>query len=487
MDQLQVRCAQGILQAQVKDGIAVFKGVPFAQPPVGDLRWREPQPPQPWGGIRPADTFSAMPVQCVGGPGSPMYDLWQSEDCLYLNIFAPEAYDHPLPVYVWYYGGSYQNGRADDPIFDGTSLAKKGVITVTVNYRVGIMGFFCHPDMKSESPYGTGGNFGLLDQIAALTWIRENIAAFGGDPDRITISGQSAGSASVCNLMTSPLSMGLIHGAICQSGDVFQPERDLTFDEVAQDGVKTAEFLGCKSLHDMRKLPVSALVQAHTNAMTEATGRFCTPVIDGVVIPYAQGDRLLKNDCAQIPVMIGTNLDEGSRTAAAPYVERVSARLGIPTDLYSMDRGIDAYANELARDYWYARHLAWAKLRVEKYDLPTWQYVFSRRLGKRGANHGMEMPYVFDTFGTFADLTHDLYQPEDKALQRTIEAYWVNFITSGNPNGEGLPHWPEKKDSMDSHMDLNVPVCGMKSDILRESDQTVSPAVYQWMKNRAEK
>lgn len=484
MERKQVRCAQGILEAQVCGGVAVFRGVPYAAAPVGALRWREPQPSLPWGGVRPADVFSAMPAQCAGGPESPMGRLYQSEDCLYLNIYAPAEADRPLPVLVWFYGGSYQNGSASDPAFDGANFARLGVITVTVNYRVGIMGFFCHPDMRAESPYGTGGNFGLLDQLASLRWVQENIAAFGGDPGRVTIAGQSAGSASVGNIMAVPMGQGLIHGAICQSGDVFQPERDITFDEAAPDGVKTAEVLGCRSLDELRRLPVSALVKERANAMTEVTGRFCTPVIDGVVIPSAQGDRLLQNRCAQIPVLLGTNLDEGSRTAAVPYIARVSARLGIPTDLYPMDEGADAYANQLARDYWYARHLAWARLRVEKYHLPTYQYVFSRRLDRAGAYHGMEILYAFDTLETAAHLA-PLYTPQDRALQQTVSAYWANFIRSGNPNGEGLPAWPSKNEAPAEHMNLDV-VCGMQDDVLRPTDRVVGPAVYRWMKARAE-
>ena len=239
-----VSCGQGALRGKDCGGITAFLGVPFAKPPVGELRWREPQPPSRWRGVRCAEYHQAAPLQTYGGFDNGIETAYLSEDCLYLNIYTPASEtDRDYPVYVWFYGGSYQGGRADDPLFCGARLAKSGVIAITVNYRVNIFGFLCHPDMRAESPYGTGGNFGLLDQIAALAWIRSNITAFGGDPDRITIGGHSAGSASVNNLLCSPMSRGLFARAINESGDVFQPERDITFDTAAELGVRLGELL----------------------------------------------------------------------------------------------------------------------------------------------------------------------------------------------------------------------------------------------------
>jgi len=476
-----VTCAQGILRGEEKDCVTVFRGVPFAQPPVGDLRWRAPQPPHAWKGIRPAVQFSAMPVQRKGNFGGQYEPVWQSEDCLYLNIWTPASGpEEKLPIFVWFYGGSYQGGRADDPSYDGTGFAKNGVITVTVNYRVGVLGFLCHPDMRKES---AGGNFGLLDQIAALEWIRDNIAAFGGDPAKVTIGGQSAGSASVNNLMCSPKSRGLIRGAINQSGDVFQPERDITFDEAAQIGVELQKYFGCTSLDGLRELPADQFTRHDYDAAQAVTGRGCTPVIDGVIIPEAQGNMLLRGKAAEIPILIGTNADEGSGGGPG-YVERVTAMLGLPKEMYPQGENPRAVTMRLARDYWYGRHLAWVKIRTENLKLPTWQYVFARKDRERGAQHGMEIPFVFRTLETCATGEMSEYTTGDYALMDIISGYWTNFIKTGNPNGEGLPGWDAKAENT-GHMRLDLE-CRMEGDYFLEDHPVVCPAVYKWMKGRAE-
>jgi len=477
-----VTCSQGMLRGEAIDGITVFRGVPFAQPPVGALRWRAPQPPSPWKGVRPAVQFSAIPVQVsipLPGRNEP---LWQSEDCLYLNIWTPASGpDEKLPVLVWFYGGAYQVGHADEPTYDGTGYAKKGVVTVTVNYRVGLMGFLCHPDMRHESPDGSGGNFGALDQIAALKWVNENICAFGGDPSRVTIAGQSAGSASACCMMCSPKASGLFQQAICQSGDVFQPERDITFEDAARTGIKLAEHFGCKSLDELRAIPFTELVREGFDAAVAVSGSGCTPVIDGVIIPESQGDIILKNKAARIPLLVGTNADEGYHGPAGDYINRIVSMLGLPEDLYPAGERAAESAGRLCNDYWYARHLAWARIRSIDYGLPTWQYVFHRGTETTGAMHGLELPYVFQTLGK-EGVARAQCTDKDHALSEIMSDYWVNFIRSGDPNGPGLPHWEAKAEGV-GHMRLDLE-CHMTEDYFCDAHEITCPAVHRWMKER---
>ncbi|NLO46953.1 MAG: carboxylesterase family protein [Clostridiales bacterium] len=477
-----VYCKQGLLRGASENGITVFRGVPFAQPPVGALRWREPQPPHSWGGIRPAVSFSAIPVQRHFGFGGNEAQLWQSEDCLYLNIWTPGLDpEDKLPVFVWFYGGAYMGGRADDPSYDGSGFAKKGVIAVTVNYRVGTLGFLCHPDMKSESPYGTGGNFGLLDQIEALKWLRVNITAFGGDPSKITIGGQSAGSNSCNNLMCSPLSRDLFRYAINQSGDVFQSDRDISFDAASSGGLRLAAHFGCKTLNELRKLPVSEITRGDYDAGM-ATGAVCTPVIDGAVIPESQGNMLLRNKSMRIPIILGSNLDEGS-SGPGDYLKTVTDRFGLPKGMYPGGEKTSESVMRLARDYWYARHLAWAKIRTEDLKIPTWQYVFARRQEPMGAMHGAEIPYAFQTLYNNPNPMFK-YTEQDTRLMDIISSYWANFIKTGDPNGEGLPRW-DKKIPDSGHMRLDLD-CYMEGDYIHVEDSVVFPVVYKWMKARAE-
>ncbi len=475
-----VTCAQGALRGKPDGEVTAFLGVPFAAPPIGENRWRAPQPAAKWYGVRSAEYPRAAPMQAYGMMGQePQGEL--SEDCLYLHIWTSGGSDaEPQPVFVWFYGGSYQMGRADDPRIHGAELARRGIVVVTVNYRVNVFGFLCHPDMRDESPYGTGGNFGTLDQIASLQWIQDNIAAFGGDPSRVTIAGQSAGSNSVNTLMVSPLSRTLFHRAINQSGDVFQPERDIHFEQSCQMGVKLCEYFGCASLDELRRVPAEKFVGKQLDVMGMELHYACTPVIDGVVIPYAQGNMLLRNDCMQIPILLGANQDEGSGGGPG-YIQRVTERLGISQEPYEGKEML------LARDYWYSRHYAWARIRTEAYNLPTWFYVFSRADGDLGAQHGAEIPYIFRTLDRIEPSIFYTphYTAEDYAFADQISGYWENFIKTGNPNGPGLPYWPMKNESQ-GHMELDL-VCQMtEGDYIHPNDAAICPAAYRWMKRRAD-
>ena len=476
-----VSTAQGLLRGRTDGECAVFMGVPFAAPPVGDLRWKGPKPAHPWAGVREAAENPPMPVQTVR-PGTPLAMHEMSEDCLYLNIWAPEDDSEKHAVLVWFYGGSLQAGNADSPIYDGHAYARDGVVLVTVGYRVGVFGFLCHPDMQKEDEDGIVGNFGHRDQLAALRWIRGNIAAFGGDPERVTVSGQSAGSASCCALMNAPSARGYLHRAICHSGDIFQPERDTPLSDAMEAGKTLAESFGCKTLDEFRKIPFPELYK-DGDPMMARLHRFCAAVIDGVFLPGTQGEIMLRGQAAPVPVIVGTNLDEGSRFGTPEsYVEIVTKRLGVDPALYGQEDA-NKKAAALARDYWYGRHLAWAKIRANDYGLPTWQYVFSRRLTEMGAFHGMEIPYTFQTLDKEPDFGRRLpYAAEDAALSALMHAYWVNFIKTGDPNGEGLLLWPGKQGRED-HMNFDLE-SGMQDDASNAREAVTNPAVEAWMRGR---
>ena len=481
MEKKIVKVKEGLLSGRTDGKVSVFMGIPYAAPPVGDLRWRGPQAAPSWEGLREAVKCAPMAVQ-IPIPGSLMEKHEMSEDCLYLNIWAPDDASENHPVLVWFYGGALQGGCADVPSLSGNVYAQDGVVLVTVSYRVGVFGFMCHPDMKKEDPDGFSGNFGHRDQLAALKWIKENISAFGGDPDRVTISGQSAGSASCCALMNAPSAKGFFHAAILHSGDVFQPERDVPLEDAESWGKQLGEQFGCNTLDEFRKVPVEILY-ADGDPMMKYIHQLAAAVIDGVFLPASQGDLLLNNECYGVPVIIGTNFDEGSRFAAEPYISAITSRLGIPEDLYDSEPDLDHKANALARDYWYARHLIWARIRSREYSLPSWEYVFARRLTPQGAFHGMEIPYAFGTLDAEPDFGSQLpYPQKDRDLSALMHSYWVNFISSYDPNGEGLPYWPEKSEG-DRHMQFDA-VSVVCDDILRDTDKVVIPAVEKWMRER---
>lgn len=473
MAEVLVRCEQGILRGESTKGVNIFKGVPFAAPPVGPLRWRAPRKPVGWIGVRSADEFAPAPMQLAGN----LREYCFSEDCLYLNIWAPADGKEDHPVLVWFYGGSYMAGRSDDPAFDGSHFASMGIVTVTVNYRVGIFGFMCHPEMKGERERG---NFGFSDQIASLEWIRDNIAFFGGDPGNVTISGQSAGSASVNNLMVSPYSRDLFHKAINQSGDVLQPERDITFEEASKQGLQLQEILGCSGLDEMRELPTSAFQREDFDIGMKNRMGF-TPVIDGTLIPRAQAKMLLTGDCARIPIMIGTCADEGS-SGSGNYVERICERFSLPRDMYPDETR--ETVRHLARDYWYARHIAWIGIRAGVYHLPTWHYEFTHPTKGIGAQHGTEIPFIFGTLEKMTEINGTEYSEEEYRFMEVMSSYWANFIRSGDPNGEGLFPWPIKTDEP-VHIRLDIP-CSMESDIWRPEHEVIVPPVTAWLMARME-
>ena len=404
--------------------VSVFKGIPFAAPPTGDLRWREPQPATPWEGVRDASSFAPVCPQTDFEPGS-FYDREfyhalaaspMSEDCLYLNIWTPAASKgEKLPVLFWIHGGGFVHGAGSEFPFDGNTMAKRGVLLVTFNYRLGVLGFFAHPALSAASPTHASGNVGLLDQLAALAWVRDNIAAFGGDPDRITVFGQSAGAMSVQVLLASPLARGMMAGAILQSGGgFFLNNRSMTLRKAEQDGKKLMKTCGVDTIEKMRALPVEALFDGVRTLQKESRGRAPAmgPLLDGHLIPQDPSKAICAGEASRIPILAGSLADEGNA-------------LGGSRDItLAMAAGSCVLA------------AVWPHIT----DKPAWHYHFTRKApgDEYGAFHSAELWYVFGT----QSRAWRPWEPIDAELSERMVGYWTRFAATGDPNGEGLPGWP---------------------------------------------
>jgi para-nitrobenzyl esterase len=430
--------------------VRVYKGIPYAAPPVGALRWRQPQPVSPWEGQLKADHFGPMCMQSAGMAGPSQSKTGTSEDCLYLNLWtAAKSANDKLPVMVWSHGGGYTMGSGDSPGFDGEALAKKGVVLVTYNYRLGVFGFFSHPELTKESGKNASGNYGLMDLAGALRWVQKNISKFGGDPNRVTIFGVSAGAGLVANLVGSPEAKGLFQRGIAQSGAwmgirIGQPT---TLAQAEAAGLKTAEALGVKSLAELRAKPAEELQKG---------GRGTGPIVDGWFIPadlsaiYSQGKQ---ND---VDVLVGSNRDEGtffSRPGginADQFISQARQRFDTLVDaflkLYPAGSDSQAEASQLAsfRDElgWLMRR--WAQVQSTRGKAKAYLYYFTHvppstpGAPSRGATHGAETNYVFGNLVPANLNWTDL----DRRVADALSSYWANFAASGNPNGKGLPVWP---------------------------------------------
>lgn len=451
-----IRITGGLVDGVIKDGVITYKAIPYAAPPIGDLRWRPPGPVQPWRGVRKPETFAAKCVQPWREvPGYP--DEPKSEDCLYLNVWAPAQRAEKLPVLVYLHGGGFVNASGTAPIYWGDQLAKQGLIVVNPNFRLNVFGFLAHPALSAESPDHLSGNYGLLDQIAVLTWIRDNIAAFGGDPSRVTIYGQSAGGQAISLLMTSPLARGLFTGGIGESNAQLAPTG-------SEDGMKTlaaaeaqglafAKGVSAETSADLRALPADVLLKA---APGRAGGY---PNVDGWVLPedpalaYAHGRQM------KIPLLLGWNAGEGYRGITPTTPEAFAAALdrtfGPRAErakrLYPADPAqLEASQNAWARDSYYGAGVwTWARFQAKatpkvfvyyfEHQAPQpWTTDYARMFGR--AAHGFELNYVTGHLDQRADLV--AWAPADYALQRTMMGYWANFARTGDPNGPGLPRWP---------------------------------------------
>ena len=449
---------EGTASADAK--VHIFKGIPFAAPPVGALRWKAPQPVPSWTGVRKATEFGARCMQGRIFDDMVFRDNGPSEDCLYLNVWTPATSSKArLPVMVWIYGGGFGAGAASEPRQDGENLAKKGVVVVSFNYRLGVFGFFSHPDLTRESDHHAAGNYGLLDQVEALDWVRRNIAAFGGDPGNVTIFGESAGSFSVSALMASPLAQGLFQRAIGESGAFFSTTLDLQplarAEEV--DG-KFADSLAAHSLDALRAKPAEELLEA---ALKQDEIRF-RPNIDGYFLPETVAAIFARGRQSHVPLLAGWNADEGGFESilekAEPnvqnYMARVHTLFGDKADalLKLYPAGTDEQAKRSAQDLagdqfiaystwkWIEMHAATGKSPVFRYqfdDVPP-PSASERSAPSRGAYHSAEIEFVFEALAS----KNLPWRPEDEKVSDLMSSYWVNFARTGDPNGPGMPRWP---------------------------------------------
>jgi para-nitrobenzyl esterase len=471
----QVKTKSGVVAGAVQDGVLAFKGIPFAEPPVGSLRWRAPQPAKAWAGVRQATEYghdcAQLPFPGDAAPlGTP-----PAEDCLVLNVWRPAAASStPLPVMVWIYGGGFVNGGSSPAVYDGSAFAKRGVVFVSFNYRVGRFGFFAHPALSKETPGEPLGNYGYLDQIAAMKWVQANVDAFGGDPRNVTVFGESAGGGSVLMLLTSPLAKGLFHKAIIESGggrDGLFPARLLK--TAAPGGNPSAEEVGVQfakangitgddaaALAALRALPADKVV-AGLNMSTMMTPTYAGPMIDGTIVVESPETALRAGRFAKVPLIAGANsADIGFSFARtiddvfAPFGDQAAKAREIydpgKTDkvrevgtLVAMDRMMVEPARFVARTFAAAGQ-------------PAYHYRFSyvaesMRKEWPGAPHATEIPFVFDTVAARygKDLT-----PADKAAAEAANAYWVAFAKTGDPNGAGRPAWPACKGACDTLLDF---------------------------------
>jgi para-nitrobenzyl esterase len=456
-----VKTEGGLVEGTVADGLTVYKGIPFAAPPVGDLRWRPPEAAPKWQGVRKAGQFAPGCVQSMGGP--PPSGV--SEDCLYLNVWTPaKSPTERVPVLVWIYGGGFNGGATSIPDYSGEKLAKRGVVLVSIAYRVGILGFYAHPELSAESPRHVSGNYGLLDTIAGLQWIQRNIAAFGGDPKRVTIFGESAGGIAVSMLCASPLAQGLFHGAISQSGGSFGPtghtpspgENMRPLADAEGSGVEFAKAAGAPSLRDLRALPAEKLLEAGRRQRGMAW-----PIVDGWVIPDDQYKLYEAGRFNDTAILVGYNSDEGASFShdrtPADYIAGVKKRYGPFADrlLAAYPAAADSVpktARDLMRDSAFGWHTwVWARLQSQHGKGKVYSYYFDQHpeypAGSpqegHGSPHGADVVYVFEHLNGI----HRPVTPEDWRISDAMAAYWTNFAKHGDPNGKGLPEWPAFSDS----------------------------------------
>jgi para-nitrobenzyl esterase len=466
MANAQVRVTSGLVEGTTSaDGkVDIFKGIPYAAPPVGALRWKEPQPLKPWEGVKKASEFGPRCMQGRIYEDMIFRDAGPSEDCLYLNVWAPKVKgDAKLPVMVWIYGGGFQAGATSEPRQDGERLAHKGVIVVSMNYRLGIFGFYSHPELTAESTHFASGNYGLLDQAAALKWVHQNIAAFGGDPGKVTIFGESAGSFSVSALMASPLSKEFAQAAIGESGAFFG--KTLGAKPLAEsqkrDGV-FAEQIGLRSLKELRAADAQRLLDAVLKNKGEY--RF-SPNIDGYFMPGDAYQIYAKGRQAHIPLLAGWNRDEGNYReffAGQPvnketYAAKIRTRFGesapqalklFPADSeeeLKSSAGFLASTDFIAFGTW-----KWMETHLKTGASPVFRYEFDQAPpggdGNDGdkvgvfAYHSAEIEFVFGVLDSKKDIA---FRPEDYKLSELLGTYWTNFAKTGNPNGPGVPPWPQ--------------------------------------------
>lgn len=472
----------GRVQGSTRAGVTSFKGIPFAAAPVGRLRWRAPQPAAGWSGVRRATQFGH---DCMQVPS--IFSHSPSEDCLFVNVWTPERHGRNLPVMVWIYGGAWVVGGSSLSFFDGSQLARKGVVFVSFNYRLGRFGYFAFPALTKEDRDGLLGNYGYMDQIAALKWVQRNIAAFGGNPHEVTIFGQSAGGFSVHMLMTAPLAKGLFARAMVESGgggwmhDCTGVRQGLNGRPSAEQiGVafarsKGIEGVGGAALAKLRALPAAAILDGLTATNLQAAqATYAGPMIDGRLV-VGQPPLLYREGRYQhVPMVVGANDGDASISRAA-NVRELFAPFG--ADAKKAEKAYDAadsrnfllLRNEVGADALFVAPERFVAQTLSSRGDPVWEYRFGYvpipvRAKLAGAPHGGETPFVFD---------HDTWfsvrlAPQDEKMAHEMSAYWVNFARTGNPNGAGLPDWPRYRSGTDMLMEFseNGPVA--KADPWKE-------------------
>jgi len=500
---VQTTIENGIIEGfkDGKTGLKLFLGIPFAKPPVGELRWKAPQAPDNWQGVLKTAKFGPKPVQTeVYGKMNSRLDT-MSEDCLYLNVWAPMTNNKKLlPVLVYFFGGGFVAGDGAEPRYDGAAMAQKGIVAVTVNYRLNVFGFFAYPGLSAESPYKASGNYGYLDQNAALQWVHKNISAFGGDPKRVTIAGESAGSISVSAQMASPLSKELIAGAIGESGAAIYPTlAPIPLAEAEKTGVAFAEKAGYHSLEVLRALSTTELLQSYV-----LSKRFGFPaVLDGYFLSKSLPEIFKAGEQAQVPLLVGWNSAEingmsfmtGKPYTSENFISRVKE--SYPNDyekvlkLYAHDteKEVEFSATELASDKFIAYSTwKWFDLQRKNSAQPVYRYLFCHprpelkdkdlssglaggtlkkesttapKIKPIGAAHAQEIEYCMGNLYLAPEYG---WNNDDEKVSETMLSYFANFIISGNPNGKNLPVWPAVKPT-----ELNPPV--MRIDVVSKAVQ----------------
>ncbi len=488
-----VKTANGSVEGVTEpSGIHVYRGIPFGAPPTGELRWKPPQPVKNWEGVRKAAQFGPRCMQAPIFGDMNFRSNGMSEDCLYLNVWTPAAAAQGgLPVLVYFYGGGFVAGDGSEPRYDGETMARKGIVALTVNYRLGVFGFFAHPELTKESPHHASGNYALLDMQAALQWVQNNIAAFGGDPKKVTIAGESAGSIAVSALMASPLSKGLIAGAIGESGALIAPTLPpVPLAQAEAGGLKFAETVGGTSLAALRAMTTEQIQQA---AAKLPVGRFPS-TLDGYFLPKAPADIFAAGEQAHVPLLVGWNSEEnGARAllgAKEPtpenFAEAVRSRYKERADdvlkLYggtTRDEVLQA-ATDLASDGFIAFSTwKWSDLQAKTGGKPVYRYLYARprpqmvaSMGNAvpglaggvisganapatrppaalGAVHSAEIEYAMGNLAS--NKVYD-WSPDDYKVSETMQAYFANFVKTGDPNGPGLPKWPAATGGGDSQV-----------------------------------
>lgn len=476
----QVKTENGILEGVDESGIKTFKGVPFAAPPVGNFRWREPQPVQNWDGVRKANKFGPRAMQLPVFGDMNFRSDGMSEDCLYLNVWTPaKKGDEKLPVLVYFYGGGFMAGDGSEPRYDGESMARKGIVAVTVNYRLGVFGFFAYPELTKESPHHASGNYGLLDQSAALQWVQKNIAVFGGDPKKITIAGESAGSYSVSAQMASPLSKNIIAGAIGESGSLLG-SATASLKEAETKGAEFATSLKANTLADLRAMPAEEVLKA---TATAGFGRF--PIcVDGYFFTKSPIEIYEKGEQAHVPLLVGWNsqemtyqwilqqdkptLENYKKAVEKLYKEKSAEALRVYNA--SNDEEVEQVATDLAGDRFIGFSTwRWSNMQSKTGGKPVYRYLYARPRPKmrpeignataglaggvikdssvkkvpppppdKGAVHSAEIEYAMGNLPT--NRVYD-WQPEDYKVSEIMQTFFANFIKTGNPSGLGVPEW----------------------------------------------